>query len=513
MSIFRKGSALSLAAILAAVGLAGCGGQSSPSSAPTSSSDSTISASAPSESLPESAPGNMTGEASGATGATNPGPSGNGATQGTSTTSVGGGVASNSAVQWLKGKTIQIHLGVYDEAKEATTSVGKYAIQQRKNIEKKYGCKLVLKTIDYNTFLSKLMIGDTQGADIVDSAGPHVIKSALANNLYAPLDGLIDFNKPYINKTHSGLVTSGGKHYVAIPQRQGFDYIGENMVMWFNKRLVKNAGYDPDSLYKMWKDGTWTWNKMAEIASKINDPSTKTYGIGNGHGDNFQWLSLLLSNDCELLVSENGLQTYNIGNAKALEALNFWQKNASLMFTDIGEVSDSMFIQGNVGFLTQYVNRLQFSNYSKMKDDFGILPIPKGPSAKKYVSPISYVYGYAIPTAALKNDDANRTKAKALAILIDELSKPAVPDAMMSKVKTTMYESLVRDQGSYDTLMAIDNGELSKSSNYYFAYDQTQEFNDVMLQVAAGSLDVNTAVRQNKDQLSKKYRDSLVLGN
>ena len=183
------------------------------------------------------------------------------------------------------------------------------------------------------------------------------------------------------------------------------------------------------------------------------------------------------------------------------------------MFTDIGEVSDSMFIQGNVGFLTQYVNRLQFSNYSKMKDDFGILPIPKGPSAKKYVSPISYVYGYAIPTAALKNDDANRTKAKALAILIDELSKPAVPDAMMSKVKTTMYESLVRDQGSYDTLMAIDNGELSKSSNYYFAYDQTQEFNDVMLQVAAGSLDVNTAVRQNKDQLSKKYRDSLVLGN
>ena len=357
------------------------------------------------------------------------------------------------------------------------------------------------------------MIGDTQGADIVDSAGPHVIKSALANNLYAPLDGLIDFNKPYINKTHSGLVTSGGKHYVAIPQRQGFDYIGENMVMWFNKRLVKNAGYDPDSLYKMWKDGTWTWNKMAEIASKINDPSTKTYGIGNGHGDNFQWLSLLLSNDCELLVNENGLQTYNIGSAKALEALNFWQKNASLMFTDIGEVSDSMFIQGNVGFLTQYVNRLQFSNYSKMKDDFGILPIPKGPSAKKYVSPISYVYGYAIPTAALKNDDANRTKAKALAILIDELSKPAVPDAMMSKVKTTMYESLVRDQGSYDTLMAIDNGELSKSSNYYFAYDQTQEFNDVMLQVAAGSLDVNTAVRQNKDQLSKKYRDSLVLGN
>ena len=100
-----------------------------------------------------------------------------------------------------------------------------------------------------------------------------------------------------------------------------------------------------------------------------------------------------------------------------------------------------------------------------------------------------------------------------MAILIDELSKPAVPDAMMSKVKTTMYESLVRDQGSYDTLMAIDNGELSKSSNYYFAYDQTQEFNDVMLQVAAGSLDVNTAVRQNKDQLSKKYRDSLVLGN
>ena len=420
---------------------------------------------------------------------------------------------SGPAVDWLKGKTIQIHYNVYDPGKEANTAEGKYAIQQRKAIEEKYGCNLAVSALNLETFIPRLMVGDSQGIDIVDSCGPDMLRIAIENDFFTQLDGLIDFNKSYINKTHSENLVYNKKHYVAVPKKYGLLNIDENLVMFFNKRLVKNAGYNPDDLYKWWKGGTWTWDKLYEVAVKIHALDANTYGVDNGVLDNYLWMALILSNGTELITTENGKPIFNIGSPKSLEALNFWYNLSKYTSMHVAAM-DVLFIQGRAGFIPQYVNRLRFNSFSKMKDDFGVIPLPKGPSASKYNSPVSYLWGYAILNASLKGDDKD-IKAKALSIIIDELSKPSIPENALERTVNAMFESVVRDKGSYDVLRAINNnsGGINNFSNYYFAMRQVVAFDWNMCQdVAPGKLDVNTAVQQNQDRLSQEYRDSIHIG-
>lgn len=437
----------------------------------------------------------------------------------TPVSSTSSAISTNSAVPTpagginLKGRKVEIHLGVYDAAVEATSSAGKYAIQQRKAIEKKYNCTLVVKQINYETFMPKLLMGDSSGADIIDFSGI-AITPMVKNELLYPLDELIDFTQSHFDRESMKQYIYFGQNYGAIPKLYGIDNIGTQLVMWFNKRLVANAGYDPDSLYQMQKNKTWTWDKFKEIATKItkdtnSDNMPDIWGVGNGYRDNYLWMSLMISNGEDLIKKVDGKTVFNVGSAKSLEALNYWQQIAKNINTISDGTQDTNFIQGKIGFLPQYVNRLQFSNYKAMKDDFGILYFPKAPSASRYYSPISYVTGLSIPSSVLRNDDKNHTLGVALGAIINELSKPAVPTSEQSKLNQIVFESVVRDKGSLDVLKTLGDSSVRFPSKYYGAVDYSMVFNTAMQKVAIGSIDVNTAVRQNQDALTKLYLDSL----
>ena len=408
----------------------------------------------------------------------------------------------------LKGRTIKILYGTYDAAAEASSAAGKYAIAQRKKIEEKYNCKIVPEAINYETFMPKLLMGDSSGADIIDFCGTMLV-GMVKNELVYPLDELVDLSQSHFDTDAMKNIRYFGHYYGAIPERTGFDNIGTQLVMFFNKRLVKNAGYDPDSLYKMQENGTWTWDKFAEIAGKITDTSKGIYGIGNGYRDNYLWMSLMLSNGQDLIANENGKPVFNISNPKSLEALEFWEKISGNLYTPSDTTQDAKFIQGNIGFLPQYVNRMDYSNFKNMQDDYGIICFPKGPSANRYYSPISYITGWSIPANVLRNDDANHTLGKALAAIISDLCKPAVPTNDANKITQITFESLVRDQGSLDMLNKLADPKLRIVTKYYEAVDFAMTFNSALLKVANGTLDINTAVRQNKDSLSKQYQDFL----
>ena len=85
---------------------------------------------------------------------------------------------------------------------------------------------------------------------------PVVRATPRANGCLYDLSSLdvFDFTQEKWNKNSLELMTKGDAGYGMLPipsePRDG---------VWFNKRLLEEAGIDPESLYDMQRDGTWTW--------------------------------------------------------------------------------------------------------------------------------------------------------------------------------------------------------------------------------------------------------------
>ena len=129
----------------------------------------------------------------------------------------------------------------------------------------------------------------------------------LANDLYMPWT--IDLSAEKWNKADLDFMTKDGKVYGvhAGPTEP-------RSCVFFNKRVLSEAGIDPESIYDAQKDGTWTWDKMIEIMDKVqrdtdNDGVNDIWGMV-GSGDELA-IGLMFSNNAAFFdYDENGKIVY-----------------------------------------------------------------------------------------------------------------------------------------------------------------------------------------------------------
>ena len=415
----------------------------------------------------------------------------------------------------MNGKTVKININNFDAANIMSTQSGQYFMKHVDAISKKFNCKIEMGAIDWNTFYTKMAAGDP-GADILGVGGNLNFGNSMKNNWLYPLSDLgFDFTQSQFDQDAQKLVLVNGKYYAAIPQTVGWENVMDTLAMFFNKKLVKDAGYNPDSLYTMQQNGTWNWAKFEEIAKKINkdtnsDGKIDVYGVANGYWDNFLWSALILSNNSDWVKKSNGLMTFTGDESRAVSALNFWQKLAytnKMVYTPNDNSVDAMFVQGKIGFLPQYVNRANFPAFKAMRDDWGIVLTPKGPDASRYYSPVSWYDGYSIPAVALQNDDADRTYGRQLAAIINELSKPSIPSNLINTITEIQFESLVRDEGTIETFNLIKSTKIR--SEYYNGISSVgQALNsELVTNVSIGNKDINAVISENKASYTNMLRD------
>ncbi|HHX73102.1 MAG TPA: hypothetical protein GX701_09300 [Clostridiales bacterium] len=161
--------------------------------------------------------------------------------------------------------------------------------------------------------------------------------------------------------------------------------------MVFNKALVAEAGVD--DLYSVVRNGEWTWDKFLSICEAV----TKDL---DGDGQNDQWgIGFLPSQGIQMFTNGSGLVGERDGKwvylgteEPALESLEFLNKlyqggyyNNS---PDIdNKTRSTMFADGQAAFSWVAWYHLQpygGDPYWKSNHDYGVIPVPKGPSADKY---------------------------------------------------------------------------------------------------------------------------------
>jgi ABC-type glycerol-3-phosphate transport system substrate-binding protein len=168
--------------------------------------------------------------------------------------------------------------------------------------------------------------------------------------------------------------------------------------LFFNKRLFREAGLDPNLPYDMQKAGTWTWANFIDICKKL------TRDINNdGIIDTYACARDLSINMLDAIVSSNGARyvdkdpkTGKFVNAtnrpEFLEAAQFFVRlNNEGVLKPRPEESNwdwykSEFIDGKVAMRIDesYIATSDNAELSRMKDDWGMVLFPKGPRSSTY---------------------------------------------------------------------------------------------------------------------------------
>ena len=160
--------------------------------------------------------------------------------------------------------------------------------------------------------------------------------------------------------------------------------------IFFNKRLLVDAGYDADYPYDLQKEGKWTWKTFEEMCKKLtrdtdNDGVIDQFAMSSFYTC-FTINALDSNGGSKIGRDENGVFYNNAGSEKSMEAFNwiaYMYQNYQLPQTD-GAAWDyffSAFKNGETAFMChQEYNAQPGGALSDMADDWGFVAFPLGPS-------------------------------------------------------------------------------------------------------------------------------------
>lgn len=261
----------------------------------------------------------------------------------------------------------------------------------------------------YNFTLEYQTIGDwgSQMQDFLDYAETadqdenyymFTLPTAFSSNLLAAADqGLvanlaeidcIDFTKAeFANNAHKLYTNAKGvwgyRAGVAEP-RTG---------MYFNKRILEEAGINPDDIYDMQKNGTWTWEAWEDILKVVQqdvdkDGTIDIWGITANEGAIIQ--PFVSTNGGKYVNLVNGKLEYTLESAESQEALEFirhiineydWNGPEDAQW----DYYKDHFKMGGAAFLPEDQYAGTDGNFLfDMEDELGFVVLPKGPKATSY---------------------------------------------------------------------------------------------------------------------------------
>lgn len=166
--------------------------------------------------------------------------------------------------------------------------------------------------------------------------------------------------------------------------------------IFFNKRILKDAGVDPESLYDMQADGTWTWDAWTDIMSKVqrdldNDGVIDIYGWDANYGVAVD--QSVYSNNSEYVGQDaSGKYVYKFEDPATVEALE-WIVAAINDYALVRpeeaqwDYYKEAFINGQVAFMPDQAYCGGPNGFlMDMVDEIGFVMFPKGPQATDYTN-------------------------------------------------------------------------------------------------------------------------------
>jgi multiple sugar transport system substrate-binding protein len=241
--------------------------------------------------------------------------------------------------------------------------------------------------------------------------------------------------------------TIGGKTYGFY-----FDPDGAMGFLVFNKSMFDRMGVAYP--YELVKQKKWTFNAWRDVMKKLikTDTSGKISQWGVINGESYQTL-MMHANNGSFFKNVNGKYVQALTDKKVLEAMQFLyeiQTKDNLMepylFGGPWEYSLTAFREGRAGFIMTGFFGIELYLKGKMKDDYGVVPFPIGPSATDYKNITGEIKTFAVPTTASKDEAALKAKA-----FCEAWEYPFDKTQGLKEY----YQSMVGDKESVDILMDL----------------------------------------------------------
>lgn len=369
-------------------------------------------------------------------------------------------------VKDLGGRVIKV-AAWWDMTPQAGTASGDRQVARRAEMEQMYNFKFEYVNVPWDqtaeTYSSSVLAGEPF-ADIATLEDNWVI--GLANSGFVTeLDPLIDFNAEKWDKMTKAASTVNNKVYGMATGKWW-----PRGMFFFNKNIFEREGLE--SPYTLMKNGTWTWDKMREIAKKAtkdtnNDGVIDQWGLSGMDLD----ISMVAANGAELASVVDGKAKLNFREPAVQEAFNFYQelcKEKSIYNKfDYGEsppwdIAKTMFQDGKVAmFWYQYWAIDGFRD--NMADDYGVVMPPLGPSNtdKKYYTLISGHNFQTIPKGVKNVED--------VAFIWNAWTEPYKEDLDNPDAWKDGHLDRMRDNESLDMLAYMYENNCAKAAGLFAA--------------------------------------------
>ena len=165
--------------------------------------------------------------------------------------------------------------------------------------------------------------------------------------------------------------------------------------VYFNKRLLKDAGIDPESIYDMQEEGTWTWDAFDQLMGTVqqdkdNDGVIDVYGLTLNEG--VMTTAAVFSNGGSYIGRDENGYFYNLESPETLEALEWTVKMFDKYDLPDPEGAEwdyykEAFLNGQAAFMVDDEYCAVRGNWLlEMEDELGFVMFPKGPQADTYVN-------------------------------------------------------------------------------------------------------------------------------
>lgn len=228
--------------------------------------------------------------------------------------------------------------------------------------------------------------GDENYVIIIDGRSANVGVKA---NLFYDLSKITSVNWKDSNKYDQGVIQklARGDSFYAFNWGKPEPKEG----VFFNKRLLEEAGYPRDYPYDLQKEGKWTWATFEEMCKKLardtdNDGIIDKYALTT-FSSTFAMGALSSNGGSYVGVDKNGKYYNNAGSEKSMEAWN-WIAYMSQTYQQPKADENAnwdwfytAFVNGEAAFLVdEEYNAQPQGKFGQMADDFGFVCFPLGPS-------------------------------------------------------------------------------------------------------------------------------------
>ena len=258
--------------------------------------------------------------------------------------------------------------------------------------------------------------------------------------------------------------------------------------VFFNKRMLKEAGISEDEPYDLQKDGKWTWSKFEEYCKKLTvdadgDGKTDQYALASFSK---YYLPMCAANNNATFVSRDKDGNYQnaTGTKEFLEAMNWGMSlmdKGYIMPKPDGAAWDwykAAFRDGEVAMQTAEV--YEISAFASMEDEWGFVMFPYNEKNKDATNKTTPNDNIVVMPSCFSAEEAEK-----IAFAYDLYTEPTPGYDLDDAWKQTYYDQFKDDRAVDETLTMMHEADHIQTS--YLPLIRDLDYGDFCYAVYAGA--------------------------